>query len=266
MPSYLHGHAESDLRTHRWRTATNSAAYLLPHLRPGLDLLDVGCGPGSLTADLAGRVAPGRVVGVDSAPAPIEEARAAAEAAGVGVELVGADATALDLPDASFDVVHAHQVLQHVPDPVALLREMARVTRSGGLIAVREADYAAMTWALASPGLDRWLATYRATARGTGGEPDAGRALLGWVQQAGLGGDVTSTASAWCFATPQDRQWWGGAWAERAVRSTFAVQAVQQGHATPKDLQDISAAFRAWTQAPDGWWAVLHAEVLVRVP
>ena len=66
MATYTHGHAESVLRSHRWRTAENSAAYLLPLLRPGLDLLDVGCGPGTLTADLATRVAPGRVLGLDA--------------------------------------------------------------------------------------------------------------------------------------------------------------------------------------------------------
>ena len=49
---YTHGHHESVLRSHRWRTAANSCAYLLPHLRPDMSLLDVGCGPGTITADL----------------------------------------------------------------------------------------------------------------------------------------------------------------------------------------------------------------------
>ncbi len=63
--TYTHGHHESVLRSHRWRTAANSAAYLLPYLRPGQDLLDIGCGPGTLTGDLARAVSPGRVVGID---------------------------------------------------------------------------------------------------------------------------------------------------------------------------------------------------------
>jgi Methyltransferase domain len=61
--TYTHGHSEPVLRSHRWRTAENSCAYLLPHLRADMTPLDVGCGPGSITADLAGRVA--SVVGVD---------------------------------------------------------------------------------------------------------------------------------------------------------------------------------------------------------
>jgi len=71
---YTHGHHESVLRTHAWRTVDNSAAYLVPHLRPGLSVLDVGCGPGTVTVDLARRVAPGRVVGVDLSPEVVARA------------------------------------------------------------------------------------------------------------------------------------------------------------------------------------------------
>ena len=85
MDTYTHGHADPVLQSHRWRTAENSAAYLLPALRPGLDLLDVGCGPGTITVDLAARVAPGRVLGIDVSPDPLAEARGAAERAGVAV-------------------------------------------------------------------------------------------------------------------------------------------------------------------------------------
>lgn len=72
------GHHESVLRSHRWRTAENSAAYLLADLRPGMSLLDVECGPGTLTADLAERVAPGRVTAVEVTPGALELARAEA--------------------------------------------------------------------------------------------------------------------------------------------------------------------------------------------
>ena len=150
--TYTHGHAESVLRSHRWRTVENSAAYLLPHLRPGVDLLDVGCGPGTITIDLAQRVAPGRVVGIDAAADAIDAARAAAREAGRrNLELATGDVYALDHADDSFDVVHAHQVLQHLADPVAALREMRRVCRPDGVVAARDSIYRAMTWYPASP-------------------------------------------------------------------------------------------------------------------
>src|SRR5829696_3825349 len=99
VDTYTHGHAEPVLASHRWRTAENSAAYLLPFLRPGLDLLDVGCGPGTITVDLAARVAPGRVLGMDAAAGVLDEARAAAVAAGGTVSFEAGDVYGLDLPD-----------------------------------------------------------------------------------------------------------------------------------------------------------------------
>ncbi|HSR21945.1 MAG TPA: methyltransferase domain-containing protein, partial [Candidatus Eisenbacteria bacterium] len=153
---YTHGHHDSVLRSHRWRTAENSAGYLLPHLAPGTSLLDIGCGPGTITVDLAARVEPGTVVGVDADAGVIAQAAAEARRAGVHVEFRVADAYQLDVDDGTFDVVHAHQVLQHLRDPVTALVEMGRVCRPGGIVAARDSDYAAMTWSPAEPALDRW--------------------------------------------------------------------------------------------------------------
>lgn len=262
--TYTHGHHPSVLRSHRWRTATNSAAYLLPHLRPGLDLLDVGCGPGTITADLAAIVTPGRTLGIDASAAVIDEARATAAERGVTVTFAVGDAYALDLADAAVDIVHAHQVLQHLQDPVAALREWARVVRPGGLIAARDADYAGMHWYPTDPRLDRWMALYQAAARANGGEPDAGRRLLAWAHAADLS-DVTATASIWCYADEDDRAWWGGLWAERITSSALARQLTESGLADAEELAGIADAFRAWAAHPDAWFVIPHGEILVRV-
>jgi ubiquinone/menaquinone biosynthesis C-methylase UbiE len=264
MDTYTHGHAEPVLQSHRWRTVENSAAYLLPSLRPGLDLLDVGCGPGTITVDLAARVAPGRVVGLDVSADPLAEARALAERSGVAVRFEVGDVYALSAPDGSFDVVHAHQVLQHLTDPVAALREMARVCRPGGVIAVRDVDYAALALFPPDEGLDRWLDLYYRVARQNSGEPDAGRRLLSWAHAAGLR-DVVATTSSWCFASPEEREWWGTSWAGRATASAFAEQALAYGLADRAELEEIAAAWLRWASADDGWLGMLHGELLIRV-
>ena len=263
--SYTHGHHESVLRSHRWRTAENSAAYLLPQLRPGMRLLDVGCGPGTITVDLARIIGgEGEVVGIDTSADVIELAR---EQAGTGAGTLRfevADVMRLDVPDGTFDVVHAHQVLQHLPDPVGALREMRRLTRPGGLVAARDADYQAMTWFPPDPELDAWQSIYRAAVRRNGGDLDAGRQLLSWAQQAGFR-DITPSASVWCFATPGDRQWWGGLWADRMTGSAVTEQILAASLADEPALARMAAAWRKWAAADDGWFAVLHGEVLCRV-
>ena len=264
MDTYTHGHADPVLQSHRWRTVANSAGYLAGHLRAGAAVLDVGCGPGTITVDLAARVAPGRVLGIDVSPDPLDEARALAAREQVAVQFAVGDVYDLALPDDCFDVVHAHQVLQHLTDPVAALREMARVCRPGGLVAVRDVDYAAVTWFPADPVMDRWLELYSAVARRNRAEPDAGRRLVAWAHAAGLR-DLTASASAYCYAWPAEREWWGHSWAGRATASAFAEQAVAYGLASTAELAEIAAAWLRWARADDGWLGMLHGELLIRV-
>jgi len=263
--TYTHGHQETVLRAHRWRTAENSAAYLLPHLRPGDRLLDVGCGPGTLTADLARRVAPGQVTAVDVVAAVLGEAEAHALATGVAnVIFTAGDFRDIGLPAASFDVVHAHQVLQHLREPAGALEAMARLAAPGGLVAAREAIYSAMTWAPESDRIARWLDIYLAVTRRNGADANAGRWLLRWARAAGLT-DVAYTTSTWTFATAEDRAYWGGQWADRVVTSTFAEQAVAYGIATAAELADIAVGWREWLREPDGVFIAVHGEVVARV-
>src|SRR5437773_8698585 len=106
---YTHGQHESVTDSYRWRTAANSAAYLLPHLRAGDHLLDVGCGPGTITVDLAAAVAPGRTTAVDASPEALVKASALTVERGLStVDFAVADVHALDFADGTFDVVHAH--------------------------------------------------------------------------------------------------------------------------------------------------------------
>lgn len=259
--TYTHGHADAVLRSHRWRTVDNSAAYVAERFVPGVDVLDVGCGPGTITIDIARRVAPGRVVGIDASSEVIAAARAAAADAGATVDLAVGDVYALEHDDDSFDVVHAHQVLQHVADPVAALREMRRVCRPGGVVAARDAIYRSFAWHPAAPGIDRWLAVYCAVTEANGGQPDAGTHLRAWALAAGFA-EVTPSATCWTYATDEERAWWGGLWADRVTQTALADRAVELGLATRADLAEMADAWRAWAATPDACFVVPNGELL----
>jgi len=262
MALYTHGHHDSVLRSHNTRSIANSAAYLEPHLAPDAHLLDVGAGPGTITVDFATRV--GRVTATEISDDALALSRAlAAERGTSNIDFSVEDVHALGFADDTFDIVHTHQVLQHVGDPVQALREMRRVTKPGGIVAARDADYAGFIWFPLLPELDEWLRLYRAAARLNGGGPGARRRLLGWVPAARFT-DATATASTWCYATPAEREWWGGMWADRILQSALAAQLERDGLATRDQLQRISDAWRAWAAADDGWYLVPHGEILCR--
>lgn len=263
MATYTHGHHESVLRSHSNRTIANSADYLRPHLTPAARLLDIGAGPGTITVDFAGHVAD--VTATEIGPDELALSQRLAAARGIGnIDFSIEDVHALSFADDSFDIVHAHQVLQHVADPVQALREMRRVARPGGVVAARDADYAGFFWFPLLPELDEWLRLYREAARANGGEPDAGRRLLSWARAAGFT-DIRATASTWCYATPEERSWWGGMWADRILESALTRQLLDGGLASRADLQGISAAWRRWADADDGWFLLPHGEILCRV-
>ena len=259
---YTHGHGAAVLSAHSRRGAEDSAAYLLPHLNAGMDLLDVGCGPATITADLADRVTPGRVVGLDAASGALEAARAtlAERDLPARVELTDGDVMSLPFDDGTFDVAHAHQALQHLSDPVGALAEMRRVTRTGGIVAVRDAVYSAMAWYPEPEGMKLWRSVYMATARANGGEPDAGGRLLAWAHRAGFT-EVTASASTWCYATAADRAWQSETWAQRCLTS-FGPQAVELGLARKDDLETMAQAWRQWGGSQDAWFVVVHGEVI----
>ena len=262
MAKYTHGHHESVLRSHRWRTVANSAQYLRHYLVPGAQVLDVGCGPGTITAEFGELVGPnGSVLGIDVSKDVIE--LACEEPHDSNVEFRVRNLFDDSLPERSFDVVHAHQVLQHLDDPISALRRMRELAKPGGIVAARDGDFGSSHGFPVSAGLDDWLSLYYALARSNGGEPDAGRRLLSWAHEAGFN-EVTPSASVWCFATPTEREWWGELWADRVTRSAFAEQALESGLASEAELQNIADAWRAWSRDRSGWVAITHGEILAR--
>jgi SAM-dependent methyltransferase len=257
---YTHGHMRGILADHARRSAADSAGFLLPHLDAGMELLDMGCGPGSITRDLASHVR--SVVGIDASRAAIA---AAQSTAGPTVRFVVADAHRLPFADASFDVVYAHQVLQHLGDPVDALREARRVLRSGGLVAVRDADYGTMVHAPRDSRLDRWLDLYHQLAARNGAEADAGRNLLGWVTTAGFVEPVATT-STWTYTTPETIAGWRDLWVGRLVEGRMGRDLLAHGLITTAERDELVAAWSHWAVSDSPFFAFLHGEVVARVP
>ncbi|WP_306232809.1 methyltransferase domain-containing protein [Agrococcus beijingensis] len=259
--TYSHGHHASVVAAHAARTVANSAAYLSPLVEPGMRILDVGCGPGSITIDLARRVGDrGRVVGIDMSAEVVETARTAAALAGVSnVEFHVGDAYD-PTPGERYDVVHAHQVLQHLGRPIDALAAWRRV---GDLVAARDVIYSATVIHPLTPELALWRKVIVALQAANGGDGDAGAKLKSWARAAGFA-SVETDVETWCFESPHGRAFWGGQWVERALHSAFADGSERHGLADAAQRQAISDAWGAWQAADDGWMAMLHGWILAR--
>ena len=229
-----------------------------------MTLLDVGCGPATITCGFASRVQ--SVVGIEPVEGILQKAEATKAEQGVeNVSFEVGSIYELRFDDATFDVVHAHQVLQHLTDPVRALKEMLRVTKPDGLVAVRDADYHAMTWFPALPQLDRWMEIYQSVARHNKAKPDAARHLLSWALQAGVSREqITASSNSWLYCTDEERQWWGDLWADRTVNSDFAKQALAYQLTTANEQAWVASAWRQWATDPAGWFTVPNGELIIQ--
>ena len=262
--TYTHGHHRSVLSAHAARTAGDAAAFLLPHLKPGMKMLDFGCGPGTITVGLAEAVSPGgSVIGIDVSRELGDEWAARIEESGLGnLEFRVGDIYAPEFDEGSFDVVYAHQILQHLSDPVGALKSAASLTKIGGLVGVREVDWGTFAVYPQLPLLDEFRRIYDAVALRNGGNPLAGRYLHKWMAATGKLADIRITTSTWTFAEPEGRAWWGDQWSQRVLESDIAVKALEYRIAQRTELEAISQAWQEWKNDPDAVVTFVHFEGL----
>lgn len=255
--SYLPGYARDASEFMALRTAESHAAFVLPRLRPGMRLLDCGCGPGSITLGLARQVAPAEVIGLDREASQIEKARQEAqkqEASHVRFET--GSIYALPFADQSFDVVFAHAVFEHLREPLKALAEIHRVLAPDGLIALRSPDWGGfLIWPL-TPDLHDAIVFYTELQTRSGGDVQVGRKFKGLLREAGFReGEFSATYE--CYHSLETIGEYLARGLERAVQTACLPGESQRSERAAK-------ALRAWCRSPDGLFAQAWCEIVGR--
>lgn len=138
--SYAFGHDAVKTQMLQERNLEKCGQFIIPYLKPGLKILDCGCGPGTITVGFCDYIKHGHVTGVDIADEQLENARKLANKLNLkNISFEYANVTKLPFPDNIFDMVFSHAIFGHMPDPIAVLQEQKRVLKPSGILVVRDA-------------------------------------------------------------------------------------------------------------------------------
>ena len=261
-PDYTMGFSEEYLESMRRFTAQACASYLIPYLRPGLRVLDFGCGPGTISVGLARAIAPGHLDGVDMEPSQIELAKSTAQASDVSNATfhVG-DVTALPFEDDYFDVAHCHNVLMHVPDTAAVLAEVKRVLKPGGILGCREmmcgSSFTEPDFGVIRKAWDMFEDLLAADDA----HPQMGKELKIHLKNAGFD-NVYATATFDVYNAPADIEFIYRIATQWFLSPEITEAAIKYGAATKELCDAIGAAYARWRQHPGAFLGVAYGEAL----
>ena len=260
------GFSEEFLDSLRRFTASNHAAYLLPLLRPGLRVLDFGCGPGTISVGLAEAVAPGMLHGVDMEESQIKMARAVAHARSRDNAVFDvADVTDLPFEDAYFDVAHGHNVLMHVPDTHAVLNEVKRVLKPGGILGCREMICGSSFTHPDFGILKNSWGMFEDLLEADDGHAQMGKDIKTHLLDTGFA-NIRWTASFDIYNTPEDVNFIHRFTNRWFLSSEITEAAIKYGAATEKLVDDIRIAYDKWKGHPGAVVGVAFGEAVANKP
>ena len=263
--TYALGHSAAVLSSHTSRTASNCAFYLVPHLTTTSTIRDVGCGPGTITCDLAAIATSGKVIGLDTSSSVTDTARETASSRQLtNVSFQVGNVHSLPFEDDSFDVVHAHMTFVHLPNPEHAFAEVRRVCKPGGVVAIRECDWDSLTIYPETAPLRKWRDATADVLAADGAEANAGRMLRTWATAVGFDRKkVEVGATAITYATEELAKWWGEMHAQRLKdEGGISLKMVQKGVATEEEIEEMAGAWLNWSKDELALWALMTVHVL----
>lgn len=245
---YTLGWDETAMRFLTRRTLDSHGAFFVPYLAPGMHVLDCACGPGSITQGIARAVAPGAVTGIDMSASQIAMATARAQGEGItNAKFREASIYELPFPDASFDAVFSHALLEHLGEPVRAAKECLRVLKPGGVIGVATPDWDGFIVAPETPELVAAVRTYREAQDGNGGDTRTGRKLGTILREAG-------------FMAPRMQARYENYDPSPIIGEVISLQLQRDGH------DRLAAVVREWQADPEGLWAQAWVSCVARKP
>jgi len=257
---YTHGYESKFVEYLEGREVSKDAAFFQRHLKSGMSIIDCGCGPGTITIDLAGFITPGHVVGIDLEENQINLARDhALEQKVSNVRFEVGDIYKLPFPDNTFDAAFGHTVLQHLADPVKAAIEIHRVLKPDGIFGVREEDTAGFIISPFTPKFEELMKLYVRTWKHNGGDPYFARRQRAVLNEAGFT-RVEASASAESYGTPESTRKMGEMMAD--YMSTHLETAIQLNWVDAATVKTLTDEWRSWGEHPDAFFGVLFCEAV----
>lgn len=262
MPeNYTPGYSANAINFMAQRTAQFHAAFFLPYLHPGMDVLDCGCGPGTITLDLANAIAPGTITGIDQAASQVQICWDHAKKQKINnVNFITTEIYSLPFADNSFDAVFAHAVFEHLQTPLQALRELWRVVKPGGIVGLRSPDWGGFLITPTTPALDQAITYHKHLQQQNGGNPYIGRELGALVRQAGFT-TIKATAS---YEVYESLSLIAEYLALRIEASVEIEQVIEKELVDKRSLTIMSGSLREWSQHPDAFFAQAWCEVIAQ--